>query len=310
VVVEQGLAEARAAGWRALWQSGPGWPGARRGRSAGNWAAGIVGALAAAWGRNARLWPTAIAVADLRDILTAADILTIAIAPARPSQAKASRGGHDPDGRPLGRTHRVLAAALIVISADPAYSGSHSLDEAVTACTPRPDLEPALSVRLAAAAARLALPAVSAPDRRACERAIAAAVRWCDQRTGEAAEAAGHPSAAALMDADPAADAPTASAGVDTEPIGASWIGTWQPTSSVKRVVTAMITTLHLPSAPQPSASPPRNTRHRPVTAAPQRPGAPTGATLALVPAAGVHLPQARRRWTGKAIRVETCHRT
>jgi hypothetical protein len=175
--------------------------------TAGNWAAGILGALAGAWGRNARLWPTAIAVADLRDILTAAGIPTIAIPPAWPSQAKTSRGGHDPDGRPVERTHRLLAAALKVISANPAYSGSHTLAEAITACTPRPDLEPALSVRLAAAAAQLSLPAVPAPDRPVCEGAIAASVRWCDHRTGEAAEAAGQASADAWTDAVPAANA-------------------------------------------------------------------------------------------------------
>jgi hypothetical protein len=37
----------------------------------------------------------------------------------------------------------------------------------------------------------------------------------------------------------------TASAGLDTEPIGACWIGTRQPTTSVNRVPTAMIATLH-----------------------------------------------------------------
>src|SRR5262249_51923225 len=47
-----------------------------------------------------------------------------------------------------------------------------------------------------------------------------------------------------MLPTPPASATATASAGVDTEPIGACWIGTWQPANSVKRVVIAMITTL------------------------------------------------------------------
>jgi len=73
----------------------------------------------------------------------------------------------------------------------------------------RPDTDTADCVVhgvLAVRHAELALPAVPAPDRRSCEGAIAAAVRWCDQRTSEAAEAAGNAAADAWTDAGPAAD--------------------------------------------------------------------------------------------------------
>lgn len=50
---------------------------------------------------------------------------------------------------------------------------------------------------------------------------------------------------AVMLPTPPASATATASAGVETDPIGACCSGTRQPTSSVKRVVTAMIMTLH-----------------------------------------------------------------
>jgi hypothetical protein len=100
-------------------------------------------------------------------------------------------------GEPVGRTPACVHPALTLAAntvcdllEDGELADLLACQDPLMACPPRPDLEPVLTVRLAARAARLVLPAVPQRAIETCTAAIRAAEQWCTDRSAAAAKAA------------------------------------------------------------------------------------------------------------------------